>query len=119
MDELWETFEFDCLKMLDRKLGTGDGTWTMKSIPKVPEARAEVARKAGVLRYSNAPAELPEVAAQIVKHKAVIDAAMPVRDEKVRALEHAGVSRGEIAKMIGRNPSRVSHLTAGKAPVAP
>lgn len=77
------------------------------------ETVRERARARKVHYYSKAVTELPEIAAKVETAKAVLEAIRPLRDELVRELFAAGLKRVEIAEIIGRNPSRVSHITGG------
>ena len=62
--------------------------------------------------YRDAAATLPELATKVVTAKARIDVIRSKRDPLVRELfEVHGLKRYEIAEIIGRNPTRVSHIT--------
>lgn len=63
-----------------------------------------------IRRYRNAAEELPEVAADVVAAKARIDAAEAVRDAAVPEVVASGVAPVDVARIINRHPSRISHL---------
>lgn len=62
--------------------------------------------------YRDAVNTLPTLALKVVTAKAQKDVIRPVRDALVKELfEVHGLKRTEIAAIIGRTPSRVSHIT--------
>lgn len=61
-------------------------------------------------RFTDDYADLPRVAEQVVAAEARIKAAESHRDDAMRELRAAGWTRDRIAAIIGRNPSRVSHV---------
>lgn len=58
----------------------------------------------------NAPEVLPNLAAAAEKHAQRAEAARVARDEAAGVLLAEGRSNAEVAKMIGVDPSRVSHI---------
>jgi DNA-directed RNA polymerase specialized sigma subunit len=62
--------------------------------------------------YRDAAKTLPDLALKVVTAKAQKDVIRPRRDALVKELfEVQGLKRTEIAEIIGRTPSRVSHIT--------
>lgn len=62
--------------------------------------------------YRDAAKTLPDLALKVVTAKAQKDVIRPRRDALVKELfEVQGLKRSEIAEIIGRTPSRVSHIT--------
>lgn len=65
--------------------------------------------------YRDAAKTLPELALKVVTAKAQRDVIRPLRDPLVKHLfDTQGLSRMEIAAIIGRTPSRVSHIIGGE-----
>lgn len=64
----------------------------------------------GVRFYRNAATDLPPLALKVVTAKARKDVIRPMRDRLVTELSASGLKRTEIAAIIGRTPSRVSHI---------
>ena len=93
----------------------GDWSDRPKAVEGVsPWGEAVVARatEQGVRFYRNAATTLPEIALKVVTAKAQEVAVRPLRNELVRELYDVhGLKRTEIAEIIGRTPSRVSHIT--------
>lgn len=71
------------------------------------------ARARKIRFYRNAVHDLPGIAERVVRAKATVAAIQPLRDDLIRELYASGMKRSEIAELIDRNPSRVSHITGG------
>jgi len=70
------------------------------------------AKEQGIRYYRDAATTLPDLALKVVTAKAQKDVIRPRRDALVKELfEVHGLKRTEIAAIIGRTPSRVSHIT--------
>jgi ubiquitin len=61
----------------------------------------------------HAPERLPVLAYRVAQLEAQEKAALKVRQRAASELAAAGVSKAAIARMIDRDPARVSHLIAG------
>jgi hypothetical protein len=76
------------------------------------ETVVERAKARKVRWYRDAAATLPGIAVKVVTAKAQKDVIQPRRNELVKELfEVHGLKRTEIAEIIGRTPSRISHIT--------
>ena len=73
-----------------------------------------------VLKYPNARAELERIALPVAQAVAVRGAASAVRNEAVKVLvTNRALTQDEAARLIGRDPSRVSHIVTGKGAGTP
>lgn len=79
-----------------------------------PDLTPARAREMRVPRYTNAVHELPEVAEKVYRARAIQRYVLPLRNDLLTKLSDEGMTRRELADIIGRNPSRVSHIVAGK-----
>lgn len=78
------------------------------------EEGAALARRHRIGFYGNAATELPKVAREVALAHAIIVRAKPARNELIKELAALGASRVYIAGIIGREPSRVSHIVTGR-----
>lgn len=91
-----------------------DGTVKSQPIPWTAEEGAALARRHRIARYGNAIHELPKVAREVALAHAIIVRVKPVRNEFIKELADMGATRVYIAGIIGREPSRVSHIVTGR-----
>lgn len=78
------------------------------------ETVAERARAHNVPEHENAITELPPLAEKVVYARLLIKQARPIRNDLITALSEKGVTRVSIAGIIGKEPSRVSHIALGR-----
>lgn len=93
---------------------TEDGKVMRQPIPWTAEEGAACARRHKIRRYSDAVHELPKVAREVALAHAIIVRVKPVRNELIKELAELGATRVYIAGIIGREPSRVSHIVTGR-----
>ena len=91
-----------------------DGKVKSQPIPWTKEEGAATARRHRIARYGNAIHELPKVAREVALAHAIIVRVKPPRNELILELASMGATRVYIAGIIGREPSRVSHIVTGR-----
>lgn len=64
----------------------------------------------GVRHVASAARKLPPLAESVARNEARAAAARTARNQIVVELYDEGMARAEVAELIGRNPSRVSHI---------
>jgi len=101
-----------------RKPGTPAPTFRISDLTR--EEVVARARRMKVLKYPNARAELERIALPVAQAVAVRGAASAVRNEAVKVLvTNRALTQDEAARLIGRDPSRVSHIVTGKGAGTP
>lgn len=91
----------DGLRALNRVIGVNRTRWY--------EIRGDV-NPADVRYYATAMSKLPQLAADTAAAEERARAARHYRDETIAELVRNGWARTQIAEIIGRNPSRISHI---------
>lgn len=77
-------------------------------------ATAERARQRRIPFYKDAARDLPKVAEDVFRDRTMVQRVLPMRNELMRRLSEQGMTRVELADIIGRRPSRVSHIVTGR-----
>src|SRR5690242_8588610 len=88
--------------------------WKDRPVAWTP-AVSERATEKKVRRYRDAATELPTAAAELYAAQVRVEAASAERDQLVPIVVTSGVSAADVARMIERHPSRVSHLVKAAA----
>lgn len=98
-----------------RHVAVALGPWDERP-PAWTPAVAERGRKMKVRYYSKAATELPVIAAEVYKARALQRLIIPMRDELLeRLIDENRLTRVQVADIIRRNPTRVSHIMRGAA----
>lgn len=99
----------DGIRALNRAIGVNRTRWY--------EIRGDIDPGA-VRHYITAASKLPGLATETAEREERARAARVIRDGAISELLDAGWSRPDIAAIIGRNPSRISHIKGRAAAVA-
>ena len=78
-------------------------------------AMAQRGLERGVEYIEDAAVRLPAVAAKVYRARAIQRRVLPLRDDLMLRFRDQGMTLAELAGIIGRNPSRASHIVGKKA----